>query len=516
VEPLGRAAVLEFRILGELEVVDGGRRLDLGGAKQRAVLAILLLRRGEAVSSDRLIDELWGERPPATAAKTLQVYVSHLRKALGDGTLLTRAPGYVMRLEPGQLDADRFQALLEEARGQEPAQASGRLREALALWRGEPLADFRYDSFAQEEIRRLEELRLSALEERIECDLALGRHEDVLSELESLVQAHPLRERLQGQLMLALYRCGRQAEALDAYRAARRRLVEELGLEPSPELQRLERAILAHDPSLEAPARVGPPEGGAAAKAPSLIRLRRGQLLVAAGVIVLAVVVVGVALRLPGGSRTLRASPNSVAVVDARHASLHRVIEGVGRLGGIASGAHAVWATDTANDFLLRIDPTKGTIEDRIQVGDGPTGVTVGDGQVWVVNQLDRTVSEVNARARKEVDTFPVGNGADAIAFGHRSVWVANGTDGTLTRIDPAGSTGPKTIPLVGTPQALRLGRKESGSRAHRPESCCLSTRASIKSHRGGRSETGRPALRSEQAASGSRTLRMAPWLATS
>jgi len=448
---------LEFRILGPFEARRDGRALELPAGKSRGLLALLLLHRNEVVSVDTLVDGLWGERAPATAAKNVQVYVSHLRKTLGDGTLLTRAPGYVLRLEPGQLDADRFQALLEEARGQQPAQAADRLRAALALWRGEPLADFRYDSFAQEEIRRLEELRLAALEERIEAELALGRHEDVLSELESLARANPLRERLQGQLMLALYRCGRQAEALEAHRAARRRLVAELGLEPSPELQRLERAILAHDPSLAAPPRIAPPRQ--AATAPSLIRAYRGRLLVAAGVIVLAAVAVGAGLRLSGGgSRTLRASPNSVAVVDARHDSVRQVIEDVGRLGGIASGAQAVWATDTANDFLLRIDPNRGTIEDRIEVGHGPTGVTVGNGQVWIVNQLDRTVSEVNTRARKEVDTFPVGNGADAIAFGHGSVWVANGTDGTLTRIDPARSTGPKTIPLVGTPASIAIG----------------------------------------------------------
>jgi DNA-binding SARP family transcriptional activator len=340
---------LELRILGPFEARRDGRALELPAGKARALLALLLLHRNEVVSVDTLVDGLWGERPPATAAKNVQVYVSHLRKRLGEETLLTQAPGYVLRLEPGQLDADRFLALLEEARGQQPAQSAERLRAALALWRGEPLADFRYDSFAQEEIHRLEELRLAALEERIEAELALGRHEDVLSELESLVRANPLRERLQGQLMLALYRCGRQAEALEAYRAARRRLVEELGLEPSPELQRLERAILAHDSSLAAPPRIAPP--GQAATAQSLIRADRSRLLVAAGIIVLAAAAVGAGLRLSGGgSRTLLASPNSVAVVDARRDSVRQVIEDVGRLGGIAAGAHAVWATDTAND----------------------------------------------------------------------------------------------------------------------------------------------------------------------
>jgi len=449
---------LELRILGPLEAWRDGRAVDLPAGKPRALLAVLLLQRDEVVSVDRLVDELWGERPPATAAKNVQVYVSHLRRALGDGVLDTQAPGYVLRLEPGRLDAERFRMLMEEARRHEPAQASERLGQALALWRGPPLADFSYDSFAQDEIRRLEELRLSALEDRIEADLALGRHEDVLPELETLARENPLREHLQGLLMLALYRCGRQAEALEAYRALRGRLVDELGLDPGPELQQLERAILEHDPALAAPARVAPQDKDVAVKVPSRFHVPHSRLLIAAGAIVVAAVAAGTGVRLSEGSRRLHASPNSVAVIDADHDSVRRVIEGAGRLGGIASGPHAVWATDTANGFLLRIDPSSGTIQDRIPVGDHPTGVAVGDGQVWVVNQLDMTVSEVNVRARKEVAKFAVGNGADAIAFGDGSVWVANDTDGTLSRIDPTRTTRTNTIPLDGAPAAIATG----------------------------------------------------------
>jgi ABC-type transport system substrate-binding protein/DNA-binding SARP family transcriptional activator len=448
---------LEFRILGPFEARREGRALELPAGKSRGLLALLLLHRNEVVSVDTLVDGLWGERPPATAAKNVQVYVSHLRKTIGDGSLLTRAPGYLLRLEPGQLDADRFQALLEEARGQQPAQAAERLRAALALWRGEPLADFRYDSFAQEEIRRLEELHLAALEERIESELALGRHEDVLSELKSLARANPLRERLQGQLMLALYRCGRQTEALEAYRADRRRLVEELGLEPSPELQRLERAILAHDPSLAAPARVPPPDGGAAAKARSLIG-RRDRLLVAAGVVVLAAVAVLAALRLSRGSGTLTALPNSIGVIDARHNSLSDVIAAGGVPGGIAYGEGGAWVTDTPDDVVLRVDPAGEKI-DRVPVGHGPTGVAVGGGEVWVVNELDRTVSEVNPRALREVKKIPVGLGARAIAYGAGSVWVANGTDSTITRINPNRGQVVARIPLAGAPAGIAVGR---------------------------------------------------------
>src|SRR5713101_4828797 len=244
---------MEFRILGSLEVAVDGRPLPLGGPSQRALLALLLLHANEVVSSDRLLEELWADRPPASGATALQVRVSQLRKALGPAgeRLETKTPGYLFRAERGELDLERFSQLVEETDGAPPKTAAERLREALALWRGPPLADLAYESFAQPAIRRIEELRLAALERRIDADLALGRHADVVPELEALVASEPLRERFRGQLILALYRSGRQAQALDAYREARRALVEEVGLEPSPALQELERAILQQDPELD-------------------------------------------------------------------------------------------------------------------------------------------------------------------------------------------------------------------------------------------------------------------------
>ncbi len=221
---------MEFRILGPIEVWSERRRLPLGGIKQRALLAVLLLHRNEVVSIDRLIDEIWNGHPPATSVKVVQVYVSQLRKALGgrrarsdgEGLLVTRAPGYLLRVEPDELDAERFERLVEEGRralaAGSPRLATRTLLEALALWRGPALADFALDSFAQTEIARLEEVRLSALADRIDADLALGRHEELVSELEALVAENPLRERLRGQLMLALYRASRQADALEVYR----------------------------------------------------------------------------------------------------------------------------------------------------------------------------------------------------------------------------------------------------------------------------------------------------------
>jgi DNA-binding SARP family transcriptional activator len=251
---------MEFRILGPLEVLAGGRAVALGGSKQRALLALLVLHANETLTPDRLIDELWGDHPPATAAKTVQAHISRLRKALaaGGGAVVTRAHGYELELDPGCLDAHRFERLLGDGRS---ALAAGRpelalttLQDALALWRGAALADLAYEPFAQGEIARLEDLRLVALEQLVEAKLALGRHAELVGQLETLIAQHPYRERLRAQLMLALYRSDRQADALQAYQNARRTLVEELGIEPGERLRLLERAILAHDPSLQLPA----------------------------------------------------------------------------------------------------------------------------------------------------------------------------------------------------------------------------------------------------------------------
>jgi DNA-binding SARP family transcriptional activator len=216
------------------------------------LLALLLLHANEVVSSDRLIDELWGEEPPGSGTAALQVRVSQLRKGLGAiaDRLETKPPGYVLRVEAGELDLERFTQLLDDADRAEPAAAAEMLREALALWHGPALADLAYESFAQRAVGRLEELRLTATERRIEADLALGRHDQLVAELESLVAEHPLRERLRGHLILSLYRSGRQVEALEAYRATRHTLVDELGIEPGLALQELERRILQQDPEL--------------------------------------------------------------------------------------------------------------------------------------------------------------------------------------------------------------------------------------------------------------------------
>ena len=250
---------MEFRLLGPLEVRDEDRVLAIPGAKERALLAILLLEANRHVSSERLIDELWADRPPETARNSLQVRVSNLRKALGSGgrhIVVSQRAGYMIRVEQGQLDLQRFEGLIEEGDaalvGGEAAVAAEKLSEALALWRGPALAEFAAEPFARSAAGRLEELTLLALEKRIEADLLLGRDARLVPELETLVVLHPLREQLRAQLARTLYSCGRQAEALATLAAFRRHLVAELGLEPGPALRELERAILRQDPGLEA------------------------------------------------------------------------------------------------------------------------------------------------------------------------------------------------------------------------------------------------------------------------
>jgi DNA-binding SARP family transcriptional activator len=248
---------LEFQLLGPLEVRSDGVVVQLGGPKQRALLAVLLMDAGRAVSTDRLVDALWGEQPPRTAATSLQNFVSQLRKQLGPDVLVTKPPGYLLRIEPQQLDVRRVTALVAEARAAPAEERAAKLRQAIESWRGPPLEEFGFEAFAQGEIARLEELRLGLLEERIEADIEAGRAGDVVGELEGMVGQHPLRERFREQLMLALYRSGRQAEALDAFQEGRRVLVEELGIDPSPRLQQLHSAILRQEVGLE-PARAAP------------------------------------------------------------------------------------------------------------------------------------------------------------------------------------------------------------------------------------------------------------------
>src|SRR5436190_11217556 len=283
---------MEYRILGPLEVVDEGEPVPLGRLKERLVLAVLRLHANEFVSRERLIDELWGVSPPATARKAVNVYISKLRKTLtrdGHDPISTADGGYRLVVDSDLLDADRMRALVAAAREQmadgDSEAASRLLQDGLAFWRGPTLAGLTLESFGRDEVGQFDELRLTVLMDRIDCDLAQGRHEDVLGELQVLVREHPLRERLRAQQMLALYRADRQADALDAYQQARHDLIDELGIEPSESLQRLQQAILRHDPALEAPAGIAAANGAAPAAVmveggavPALARPRRRAL----------------------------------------------------------------------------------------------------------------------------------------------------------------------------------------------------------------------------------------------
>src|SRR3954471_3821922 len=336
--------MLEFRILGPLEAIDDDRRIELGGARQRAVLAILLLHRGETVSVDRIVDLMWGERPPATAVKTVQVYVSHLRRALVEPVVVSSRGGYALVVDAERVDALRFEQLVEEGRAAlgdgDPARAAALLRSALAVWRGPALGDLAYERFAQDAAGRLEESRLAAVEERVEADLQLGRHAELVAELEGLVREHRLREGLRAQHMLALYRSGRQADALESFRDARRSLVDELGLEPGKELRELEEGILAQDPGLDpprAPDRPRPPPGR-----------RRGLALVGAGAALAAAAVVA-AVALSASSDSVAVLPDSVAVIDPESGLVVGDVPVGARPEAVAADERSIWVANVAD-----------------------------------------------------------------------------------------------------------------------------------------------------------------------
>jgi YVTN family beta-propeller protein len=450
--PRGLETVLAFRILGPFEVVDQERPVRLGGPKQRALLAIVLLRRGEAVPSDRLIDQLWGERPPATAAKTLQGYVSHLRKALGNEVLLTRGGGYLLAASPGQVDAERFEALVADGRRALADGDAERARElldaALGLWRGEPLADLAYEPFAQDEIARLEEARLAALEDRIDADLALGHDRGLVGELESLVGLHPYRERLRGQLMLALYRCGRQAEALDVYRRGRQALDEELGLQPGPQLRELEQRILTHDPAL------GPPT--VATPGPRVAKRSRAahghKLIAAGGALLLAAAIAAGIVELTGGGEGIgvRAAANSVAAIDIHTDRVVGQVTVGARPSAIAFGSGSLWVDNLDDQTVSRVDPRTLQTLRTIPVEGPPTGIAATAGGVWVVESNTSPTASLKSsvfvgRIDPEFDTLSggrrIGNvipsGPGVLAVQGNSVWVAPST-GLLTRLNAA------------------------------------------------------------------------------
>jgi DNA-binding SARP family transcriptional activator/ABC-type oligopeptide transport system substrate-binding subunit/streptogramin lyase len=492
---------VQFLVLGPLEVRDGDRIVPLGGAKQRAALAILLLNRNRVVSRDRLVDGIWGDTPPASAAHTLETYISRLRRALrndGDAErLVTRPPGYLLRVDDGELDLHELEAHMEQGRralaADDPRAAAATLREALALFRGTPLEDLAYAPFAAVEIGRLDDLRAAALEQRIDADLALGRHTQLIGELEGLVAEHPLREHAWSQLMLARYRSGRQGEALATFDRARHQLAGELGIDPGESLQQLHQQILLQDPTLRLPqpptTLETPPDEQALAETP--IRRRgpwpgrgRTRLLLAAVALGAAALVAAALLSTRGTGRAATVasltSPNSVALLDSRthrfladvdiHDSADALAYGYGAVwaptdGGVkeinlathhltdlpvaanylALGAGAAWVS--SGPKIVRIDPAYGTRRTfPLPTRDFPAtwggtrdgaGLAVAADSLWVA-QGARFVRRIDPRTGEVEKTFKV-LGAEHLASDDRAVYVDGG--GRVRKLDPATNT---------------------------------------------------------------------------
>lgn len=414
---------LEFRLLGAVEVLAGGSVVPLGGPKQRALLALLLLRAGEPVARDRLIDSLWGERPPPSAVTALHGYVSNLRKALEPGreagstgtVLVTVEPGYALMVEPEQLDAERFRRLASEGRAAGDAQAAAELlRDALALWRGPALADLASEPAVAAAAARLDEERAAALEDRIDADLRLGRHAELVGELEAIVADSPLRERPRAQLMLALYRCGRQADALAAYRDARRTLVDEVGIEPGAALRELERHVLAQDPALDLERRAAKP-----------VEETRGR----------------------GGTEAMPLRPRRRrAITVLASATLVAAVTAAALLAG-AGGRNEGKAVAVAGNSVAAIDPATNKVTADVPVGGTPTAIAAGEGALWVLNADDQTVTRIDPVTRA-VRTFGTGGVPTDLAAGEGALWVGNGRRGgsqfvgpsatSVSRIDPS------------------------------------------------------------------------------
>jgi DNA-binding SARP family transcriptional activator/streptogramin lyase len=445
-------------VLGRLEAYYDGVELEIGPRKQRALLALLLLNANRVVPTERLIDDLWGDAPPSTARAALQVYVAGLRKALNDGgtSLRTRAPGYVLEVEAGSLDLERFTQLCTDAREAPVAEhRANLLHEALRLWRDEPLPELRTEPFSDAAVGQLEQLRLGALEERIDADLALGRDAELVPELESLVAQHPYRERLRAQLMLALYRSGRQAEALDAYQAGRRVLQDELGLEPGKELRDLEAAILRQDEALlPAHPDVVEPELDRTSPPPTRRFSRRTVVAAALAALAIAAValVTGVLVLRSGEASGAGISPGSVGVVDPASQRVVAEIPVGFRSPLIAAGEGFVWVGDRKGKTLTKIDPETNAIftpPQRIPFPGIPIGLAAGEGSVWIALNEGRTLSviEVNPesgdlrhrfRLEARAARFPFNLEPVSLAVGGGAVWALERGRGQLNRIDPA------------------------------------------------------------------------------
>jgi YVTN family beta-propeller protein len=480
--PSGGVASVLFRVLGAVDVVEAGTSFPLGGPRQRSVLADLVMHVGQTVPTVQLIDDVWGADPPPSAVHTVETYVSRLRQVLATSSsavpIMTKPTGYLLDVPLGDLDIGQFRDLA--ARGSEAmnrddaASAVNLLASALALWRGPALADVREAAaFAPAAAERLDGERLTALEKLMAARLRLGHHRELVPELEALVTGSPNREGFHAQLMMALYRSGRQADALDAFRRARKHLVGELGIEPGPDLRALQGAILRQAPELEidgegagqqAHSRQAPPFDQASVTpsqpADGLARGRRGR---ARLLVPLAAVLLGVAVALPSA---LTAGPtvqgavlaDTVGELTVAGTGLARSVVLPGPPDAAVSADASVWVASSEENAVYRINPVTAAVVQAIPVGSGPSAIAANGQDIWVANTLNGTVSRINAAVGRVVQTVPVGTEPVGIAAGGGSLWVTDAAASTLWALDPVSGQPTRRIPLASAPSGVVFG----------------------------------------------------------
>ena len=427
---------LRFLVLGPLEVYDGDRRLALGGRRSRTLVA-LLLAAGEPQRRDVLIEAIWAESPPRDAEHALDNLVSRVRSVLGADAIRSGSGTYALAVDRDSIDAVRFERLSEEGRAalaaDDPARAVALFREGRGLWRGVPLADLDAAPAVGDFARGLLERRAAVVEDEVDAELVLGAHQELLPRLRSLVAEEPLRDRRRGQLMIALYRSGRQPEALQAYQDAREYLAAELGLEPGRALRELELAIARHDPALDLPSAAALPTRADVAGLWLRSRSRRA-VLAALGLAAVAasVLVFTGAGEDPGGASL---AGNGVMFIGKDGV---RAVETDAAMGAIATLGDAVWGTSFATGRVVRVDPRREAVTQTAHVGDGPSAVAVAGDDLWVSDAPRDRVVRVDGASGDVVQRIAVGRSPVAITAGYGSVWVASAGDQTLARMDPS------------------------------------------------------------------------------
>jgi YVTN family beta-propeller protein len=445
---------MRFGVLGPLDISIEGRSIALGGPKQRAVLSVLLLNANQVVSRDRLIDAVWNDDPPASAAESLDAYVYRLRKVVGRDRISRRAGGYLLRVDVGESDVERFNDLFaraqQAAEADDDADAVRLVTDALALWRGPAYTDLLDGPFGSCSAQ-LEEQRLSAIEARAEAQLRIGQGPELVAELEQLVLANPLRERVVAALMLALYRAGRQVEALSAYQAHRRRLVEDLGLEPGPALVELEGRMLRQDPTLLPSAQpTRPPRTGTRRWAR---RRRRGVTAAAIGALAVA------ALLFPPDITADKRSDfggGELLALDARSGRVAMRTTVTDAVGAVAIGDGSLWLADANAGIVQRVDIRSGAIIDRIPIGGQPASIVSGAGSLWVASAVGATVTRIDPGIGGVTQTIALpGSNLVAVAFGLNELWVADAVTRELFEIDPTTGSLTNTVALDVQPSAL-------------------------------------------------------------